>query len=96
MSISRCKHCSHKFKWKDVISSNMSGRRSVQCENCKTNNYIKVITRAIFFILEFVPLFFLNVFFDKNSVVLIIIFYFLWTAILVLISPLFTVYYEKN
>ncbi len=96
MSISRCSHCSNKFKWKNVISSNMSGRRSVQCKNCKTNNYLNVITRIVFTILEFIPFVFFNVLFDKISIGIIIVFYLLWTAILVLISPLFTVYNKRN
>ncbi|RPJ94209.1 hypothetical protein CW357_16685 [Rummeliibacillus sp. TYF005] len=57
-----CKHCGHKWGWKETIAQLFSFKRKLKCTNCHTNQYISVKSRnqlsivGILISLIFVPL----------------------------------------
>lgn len=89
----RCKKCSNKFKWQNIITSILSGYKPINCETCSTKHYVHFSTRLIIALLGGGLLIFVLKL--PNSVYKPF-FYMLLFALVMSMSPFFTKYYTKD
>ncbi|WMJ77581.1 MULTISPECIES: TIGR04104 family putative zinc finger protein [unclassified Sedimentibacter] len=98
----KCSLCSDRFKYKDVLKSIwVKGYAPIICTVCGTKHYPKISTRIVISLAMFLPLIVinsLNLFFDGYVKLpnLFIIYYIIWTALLILITPFIAGYYTKS
>ena len=95
MFIQKCKSCSTQFKWTTILKSIWSGYKPIECVNCKTKHYPRLISRVIIAVCIPIPLLFQNFLYNSVKLNLLLV-YFIWVFIVVLVSPLLVRYFIKE
>lgn len=95
MFIQKCKKCSNQFKWVTVCKSIWNGFKPIECSNCKTKHYVKRIYSIIITICVPLPILFqkfLYGLFGSYS----FLFYVIWVATIICLSPFWVRYFVKH
>ncbi|MBP1925100.1 CXXC-20-CXXC protein [Sedimentibacter acidaminivorans] len=98
----KCKECSNKFRYKDIIKSIwLKGYAPITCAYCDTINYVNISTRLILSLSISLPLIinvFVNLFFDYfyNLSYFSIILYLFWVSIIIGVTPFYARYHTKS
>lgn len=96
----KCKVCSNKFKYKDILKSIWLKGYNVPivCVECETKHYVNWSTRLILSLSIFTPLIIINFanlssnYFFKISIIQ----YLMWTFVIICITPFFARYHTKT
>lgn len=101
----KCKECSNKFRYKDIIKSIWFNEYVIVCANCDTKYYASFSTKLIFSVSIFLPLIingFANLMFDNFisfsnfSKIPYFILYLIWVIIITFITPFYAKYHTKT
>lgn len=95
----RCKVCSNKFTYKDIIKAVwFKGYAPITCSKCYTKHYTNISTRLILSFAIFLPVIiinFIHLIYD-NFIFNFLIPYLIWIVITILLIPLFARYHIKS
>jgi len=97
----KCKECSSKFRYKNVMKSIWLHEYVIVCVNCGTKYYANFSTRLILSLSIFLPLIinnFANLIYDDfyNPSYYFIILYLIWIIIIIGITPFYVRYHTKS
>jgi CXXC-20-CXXC protein len=93
----KCKKCLEQFKWKDIMKSIwVNSYGPIVCKHCNTKHHVNFTARLFFAFLITLPIFS----FRKLDLYRIfpnyILFYIIWIALIICITPIFTRYHLKT
>lgn len=92
----KCKICTYKFKYKDILKSIwVNGYSPIVCNKCDAKHYVNWSTRLILSLSIFAPLFIMNYvrLSDNHFFNFSIIHYLIWIFAIICITPFFARYH---
>ncbi|URZ07405.1 TIGR04104 family putative zinc finger protein [Clostridium felsineum] len=96
MFVQKCRKCSKNFRWTTIVTSLLKGLgHPIECLNCNTKYYMKMVYRVIITVLIPLPILFHNflyeIFKSYSS-----LFYIIWIFIIIVLFPFFVRYDTKE